>query len=199
MQLPARLVLAVMTLLALVASGCGGGGDGASTSPGTARLLADTFGAGKPMRSGRLDLTLDVRAQGLPNLKGPLLVHVTGPFQSTGAGRAPKFAFDLDLSSGASKVKAGVISTGANGYLTFAERAYALPAGAFGSLESGRVREACRCAGWASIRGAGCAARARPARRTSRARPPRTSPPASTSRGCWRTSIGCWPRPTAAA
>jgi hypothetical protein len=138
MQAAARLLLACLTALALATGGCGAGGDGASTSPGTARLLADTFGAGKPMRSGRIDLTLDVRAQGLPNLKGPLVVHVSGPFQSTGAGRAPKFAFDLDLASGASKVKAGVISTGANGYLTFAERAYALPAGAFGSLGSGK-------------------------------------------------------------
>jgi hypothetical protein len=111
MQVPARLVVALLTLLALVLSGCGGG-DGSSTSPGTATLLADAFGAGKPTRSGRIDLMLDVRARGLPNLKGPLVVHVTGPFQSTGAGRAPKFAFDLGLTSGAAKVEAGVISTG---------------------------------------------------------------------------------------
>ena len=136
MQVPTRLVLVSLSLAALVAGGCGGG-DGASTGPQTANLLADTFGAGHPVRSGRIDLTLDVRARGLPNLSGPLAIHVTGPFQSTGAGKAPKFAFDLDLSSGASKVRAGAISTGTKGYLTFAERAYALPDGAFGALGSG--------------------------------------------------------------
>jgi hypothetical protein len=137
MQVPARLALALLCLAALVAGGCGGDG-GASTSAGTGRLLADTFGAGKPVRSGRVDLRLDVRARGLPNLSRPLAVHVTGPFQSTGAGKGPKFAFDLDVSSGASKVKAGVISTGTKGYLTFAERAYALPDGALGSLGAGK-------------------------------------------------------------
>ena len=140
MQVPTRLVLVALCLAALVAGGCGGA-DGASTSPATAKLLAETFGAAKPVRSGRLDLTLDIRARGLPNLSGPLVVHVTGPFQSAGAGKAPKFAFDLDLSSGASKVKAGAISTGTKGYLTFAERAYALPDGAFGSLRSGQGKE----------------------------------------------------------
>ena len=111
MQVPTRLVLVSLALAALVAGGCGGG-DGASSSTQTAKLLGDTFGAAKPLRSGRLDLRLDVRARGLPNLSGPLVVHVTGPFQSAGAGRAPKFALDLDLSSGATKLKAGAISTG---------------------------------------------------------------------------------------
>jgi hypothetical protein len=145
MQVRTRLVS--LSLAALVAGGCGG--SSASTSPQTAKLLADTFGAAKPVRSGRLDLTLAVRARGLPNLSGPLAVHVTGPFQSAGAGKAPKFAFDLDLSSGASKVRAGAISTGTKGYLTFAERAYALPDGAFGSLGSGQGK------GGLSLRGLG--------------------------------------------
>jgi hypothetical protein len=137
MQAATRLVLVCLTVAALAASGCGGGDD-AATSPDTARLLADTFGAGMPVRSGRIDLTLDVRAKGLPNLREPLVAHLTGPFQSTGAGKAPKFAFDLDLSSGGSQLKAGAISTGTKGYLTFAERAYALPDGAFGSLGTGQ-------------------------------------------------------------
>ena len=137
MQVPTRLVLVSLGLAALVAGGCGGG-DAASSSTQTAKLLGDTFGAAKPLRSGRLDLRLDVRARGLPNLSGPLVVHVTGPFQSAGAGRAPKFALDLDLSSGATKLKAGAISTGNKTYLTFAERAYLLPDGAFGALRSGR-------------------------------------------------------------
>jgi hypothetical protein len=133
MQAATRLVLACLTVAALAAAGCGGG-DGAATSRETASLLADTFGAGKSVRSGRIDLTLDVSAKGLPNLREPLVAHVTGPFQSSGTGKAPKFAFDLDLASGGSKVKAGAISTGAKGYLTFAERAYALPDGAVGAL-----------------------------------------------------------------
>jgi hypothetical protein len=51
MQVPARLVVALLTLVALAAGGCGGG-DGASTSPATAKVLAGAFGAAKPMRSG---------------------------------------------------------------------------------------------------------------------------------------------------
>jgi hypothetical protein len=137
MQVRTRLALVLLVLAALAAGGCGGG-DGAATSAGTTKLLADTFGAAQPVRSGRLDLTLDVRARGLPNLSGPLVVHVAGPFQSAGAGKVPKFALDLDLANGASKIRAGAISTGTKAYLTFAERAYALPAGAFGSLGSGQ-------------------------------------------------------------
>jgi hypothetical protein len=66
MQVPTRLVLVSLALAALVAGGCGGG-DGASASTQTAKLLGDTVGAAKPLRSGRLDLRLDVRARGLPN------------------------------------------------------------------------------------------------------------------------------------
>ena len=151
------------------------------------------------MRSGRLDLTLDVRAQGLPNLQRARCVVARDRALPERRRRARRRSSPSTSTSPAarSKVKAGVDLDGRQG-LPHLRRARLRAARRRlrRRWASGKpVREACRCARWASTRGAGCATPAAEGEEDvgGRAHDP-SSPPASTSRGCWPTSTGCWPR-----
>ena len=64
-----RLLLAVLAVAVLAAAGCGGD-DLASQSPQD--VLKETFGSGKAVESGKLDLRISLDAKGLPNVSGPL-------------------------------------------------------------------------------------------------------------------------------
>lgn len=120
-------------LLCLALSGCGGGSS--KPSPEVTKLLSDTFGSNKPVTSGRLNVLLVTRTTGVAGLNGPLDVRFSGPFQSQGAGRTPKFDFDLALRRAGSTVHAGAISTGTKGYLKLIGNAYQLDPKAFASLQ----------------------------------------------------------------
>jgi hypothetical protein len=124
----------LLCLVPLLAAGCGGssGGD-ASTS----QLLKDTFAGGKAVKSGKLDVSLGFQAQGLPTLTGPVALKLSGPFQSQGAGKLPKFDFDLDLAAGGQTVQAGAVSLGDSGYLKFGGRAYTVGRSLFDQFKSG--------------------------------------------------------------
>ncbi len=126
--------LVLACLAALFAAGCGSGGS-SKPSPEVTRLLGDTFGSNKPVSSGRLDVRLTARTTGIAGLSGPLDVRFSGPFQSQGAGRTPKFDFDLALRRAGSTLRAGAVSTGDKGYLKLIGKAYQLDPKAFASLQ----------------------------------------------------------------
>src|SRR3954447_24062492 len=86
------LVLAVLGLA--VVAGCGGGGESASSDMPVDQLLKQTFSGDKQVKSGVLDLSLRLDAQGSSQLNGPVSLRLTGPFESQGKGKLPKF--DLD-------------------------------------------------------------------------------------------------------
>src|SRR5258705_384351 len=95
---PSRLRRCLLLLvLPLLAVGCGSSGGGDAS---TATLLKDTFSGGKAVKSGKLDVSLGFQAQGLPTLTGPVAFKLAGPFASQGAGKLPKFDFDLDIAAG---------------------------------------------------------------------------------------------------
>ena len=123
----------IVGLLCLALSACGGGSS--KPSPEVTKLLGDTFGSDKPVSSGRLDVVLTTRTTGVAGLTGPLDVRFSGPFQSQGAGKTPKFDFDLALRRSGSTVHAGAISTGDKGYLKLVGNAYQLDPKAFASLQ----------------------------------------------------------------
>src|SRR4051812_17734678 len=135
---PLAVLLVAVLAAALALAACGGGPGSGS---GVDALLRDTFARAKPVRSGALDLRIDVDTRGLRGLDGPLAVRLHGPFAARGAGRMPRFDLGLTLRRNGSTLRAGAVSTGRRGWLRLQGRAYALSAGLFATLARGR-REA---------------------------------------------------------
>ena len=129
-NLATLLLLAVLTL---AVAGCGRGESGPSTS----KLLSETFSGGGKVTSGKLDLTVDVNADGLTGLPSPLRIDVSGPFQGISGSKPPKFDFDLGIKTRDGSVVIGAISTGKKSWMKLGTRAYALPQGAFDGLVKG--------------------------------------------------------------
>jgi hypothetical protein len=121
--------------LPLLVAGCGGSSGGGDAS--TSQLLKDTFSGGKTVKSGKLDVSLGFEAKGLPTLTGPVALKLSGPFQSEGAGKLPKFDFDLALAAGGQTVQAGAVSLGDNGFLKFGGRAYTVDKALFDQFKTG--------------------------------------------------------------
>ena len=114
---------------ALALAACGGGED-------PNKVLDQTLGGGHKVSSGRLDLTLSLKAQGVPQLQKPVTLKLTGPFQGQGAS-LPKFDFDLALSASGQSFAAGAVSTGDKGFLKFQGQSYAVPPNVFASFKQG--------------------------------------------------------------
>jgi hypothetical protein len=122
-------------ILPLLVAGCGGGSGGGDAS--TAQLLKDTFSGGKTVKSGKLDVSLGFQAKGLPTLTGPVALKLSGPFQSQGGGKLPKFDFDLALAAGGQTVQAGAVSLGDSGFLKFGGKAYTVDKALFDQFKTG--------------------------------------------------------------
>jgi hypothetical protein len=125
-------LVALLSLFGLAA--CGGGGEDPD------KVLKDTFSGAKKVASGKLDLTLTLKAEGAPNLRGPVTVKLTGPFQSQGDKKLPKFDFDLALSASGQTFRAGAVSTGSSGFLKFQGQAYSVPERIFAQFKQGYER-----------------------------------------------------------
>jgi hypothetical protein len=142
-MVPRRLhTLLAVLLLALAASviaACGGGDDGGSGSDpkGADSILSDTFGGGHPVKSGNLALDFALTARGAQALEKPVKLKLTGPFQSVGKGKLPKFSLSLALDSGGQTFTAGATSTGTKGYLQVEGTSYELPDDVFSSFKKG--------------------------------------------------------------
>ena len=124
---------------AFVAACGGGGGDGGSgADAGSAdKILTDTFGGGHPVKSGNLALDFDLTAKGVQALEKPVKLRLTGPFQSVGKGKLPKFALQLSLDSSGQTFTAGATSTGDKGYLEVQGTSYELPDDVFAQFKQG--------------------------------------------------------------
>jgi hypothetical protein len=117
---PRSALALVIALLGLaVLAGCGSGGDKASSSTPVDQLLKQTFSGDKQVKSGVLDLTLRVDSQGSSQLSGPVSIRLTGPFESQGKGKLPKFKFDASVDGAGQNLSAGVTSTVDKGYVSF--------------------------------------------------------------------------------
>jgi hypothetical protein len=124
----------LLVVLPALAAGCGSSGAGDAS---TSTLLKDTFSGGKAVKSGKLDVSLGFEAKGLPSLTGPVAFKLAGPFSSQGAGKLPKFDFDLDIAAGGQTVQAGAVSLGDSGYLKFGGRSYSVDKALFDQFKSG--------------------------------------------------------------
>lgn len=135
-----RLPLALLAALALTAPAAFGlaacGGDSASDqSP--QQLLEDTFGPDHEIKSGKLDIALALDINGLEGLSDPIAIKLTGPFQSQGKEKLPKFDLALSLSSGGQSFSAGAVSTGEKGFIKLQGQAYDVGEQIFSQFEKG--------------------------------------------------------------
>jgi hypothetical protein len=124
-RLRSVLFLLVASLAAVALSACGGDGKTASADSDVNQLLKDTFTGNKKVKSGRFALALAVDAQG-GTQKGPINVKLSGPFQSQGAKKLPKFKLGLDFAGSGQNLKAGLTSTGDKGFVNFNGTDYAV-------------------------------------------------------------------------
>jgi hypothetical protein len=138
--MPRRRKTAVALLLALIGAavlaGCGGGGSASSSTP-VNELLRQTFSGDKHVTSGRLDLKLDIDAKGSSQVQGPITAELSGPFESQGKGKLPKFAMDLALNGSGQDISAGLTSTGDKGYVRFQGTDYAVSDQVFQEFKKG--------------------------------------------------------------
>jgi hypothetical protein len=128
------LALAVLALVIL--AGCGGGGDQASSSTPVDELLRQTFSGNKHVTSGNLSIALNADSKGGAT-QGPISVRISGPFESQGKGKLPKFALTAALSGGGQNLTAGLTSTGDKAYVRFQGTDYVVSDQVFQQFKKG--------------------------------------------------------------
>ena len=131
------LPLILLLVCALGVSACGGDAGDAGDS-GAATLLAKTFGEEKDIKSGRLDMAMDIKANGLAPGTTPSGLRVSGPFETAEKGGIPRF----DLSFSVAGTSAGAISTGKQGFLRFRDKAYSMNDALFEQMKQGYAEQA---------------------------------------------------------
>jgi hypothetical protein len=127
--------LVLAALVAALVAGCGGGGSSASSSTPANQLLKETFSGNKSVTSGHLSISLNVAAKG--STSGPITAQLSGPFDSQGKGKLPKFAMQLALRGSGQNLSAGLTSTGDKGFVNFQGTDYAVSDQIFQQFKKG--------------------------------------------------------------
>ncbi len=127
-----RLLLAVLALVALTLSACGGGLADKSAQD----VLKETFGPDKQIKSGKLDLRVAFDGQAVGATQGPLKIALKGPFSSSGSGKLPTFDLTANLDIGGQAVAAGALVTGEKAFLKFAGQNFQVSDAAFKQASS---------------------------------------------------------------
>jgi hypothetical protein len=132
------VALSLVLLGAVLLAGCGSGGGGsASSSTPVSQLLRQTFSGHKHVTSGKLSVALNVTAKGSSQLQGPISIQLSGPFESQGKGKLPKFAMNLVLHGSGQDFNAGLTSTGDKGFVSFQGTTYAVSGRVFQQFKKG--------------------------------------------------------------
>jgi hypothetical protein len=140
MPIRARSFLVLLVaLLALVVAGCGGNkSSSADESTSVDELLDQTFSGKKKVDSGKLDLTLKVDLQGgSSQVQGPISLRLTGPFETQGDGKLPKFDVDAAFQGAGQSLEAGLTSTGDKAFVNFQGTDYVVSDQVFQQFKAG--------------------------------------------------------------
>ena len=136
------LPLILLLVCALGASACGGDAE----ESGAASVLAKTFGEEKDIKSGRLDMAMDIKANGLRPGSTPSGLRVSGPFETAEDGAIPRFDLSFSVAGPGGgtggAVTAGAISTGTKGFLRFRDQAYEMNDALFEQMKQGYAAQA---------------------------------------------------------
>jgi hypothetical protein len=129
-------LLCLLGALALLVAACGGGSK-ASSDTDVNTLLSDTFKGNKKVKSGKLDLALRVDAKNADGVNGPITLRVSGPFESQGKQKLPKFKIDVVFDGAGQSLKAGLTSTGDKGFVNFQGSDYVVSDPIFKQFKAG--------------------------------------------------------------
>lgn len=135
---PVLLSALLVSAFGLVACGNDSGGSSGSADA----ILQDTFSGNKDVKSGRLDVRLNVNAKGVSGLTQPVAVSLDGPFESTGPGSLPKFSLTAGLDVQGQRLSGGAVSTGDAGFLLFQGQAYQLDKALYDQFKKGYADQA---------------------------------------------------------
>jgi hypothetical protein len=124
----AIVALLALALAALALAACGGGGGGGGGSNDAKALLKQTFTGAHKVKSGKANLQLSVDAQGSSQIRGPIKLGVTGPFQSVAGSALPQFDLAINAGAQGQGIQAGLTSTGERLFVAFGGTAYEVPA-----------------------------------------------------------------------
>lgn len=136
---PLRLAVALLVLLALAGGleACAS----SSSSPSAQTLLGDTFSPHAAIEGGNVNLSIGLSGSGTQSGSSgsvkSLAVRLSGPFQSTGAGKIPSFALKLDLTAAGHTLAAGATSTGSSFYVELEGSWFTAPQSAVEAFRKG--------------------------------------------------------------
>jgi hypothetical protein len=129
--LRAAVALLAVILLACLLGACGGSSGSAQS------LLEDTFSGHTQIESGNVNLSFAVGATGSSAATKPLAVTLSGPFESAGAQKLPRFALQLQLSAAGHALQAGATSTGTALFVELAGTWFSTPDSTYSALQQG--------------------------------------------------------------
>jgi hypothetical protein len=127
-----RAAVALLLVISCVCLGACGGSSGSAQS-----LLEDTFSGHTQIESGNLNLSFALSAAGSSASTKPLGASLSGPFESTGAGKLPRFALKLQLDAAGHALQAGATSTGSALFVELAGTWFSTPQSTYTSLQQG--------------------------------------------------------------
>jgi hypothetical protein len=103
-----------LSLISLVAAGCGGGG---GNSDDARSLINKAFS--NSISSADMTLSIQAKVNGVAQLQQPVSLKIAGPFQSNGKGKLPSFNWQVSVSGGGQAFSGGLVSTGDNAFVNF--------------------------------------------------------------------------------
>lgn len=114
-----RLGLPILLVLvgALALASCGEG-----SSEDAKATLDKAFST--PIGSADVSLDIEVKLDGVEQLKDPIRLKLTGPYKTNGGKKLPSFDWDLSLQAGGQTFSAGAVSSGDNAWVLFQDQAY---------------------------------------------------------------------------
>jgi hypothetical protein len=131
----ASVALLLAIFCGCLLSACGGDSSGSAQA-----LLGETFSGHTQIEKGNVKLSLALGASGSSASTKPLAVVLSGPFESVGAGKLPRFALQLQLSAAGHGLQAGATSTGSALFVELAGTWFSTPSSTYKALEESYAR-----------------------------------------------------------